>query len=158
MRELENKCINGYDFDYNKDENYFECRGEVCWDDEHDQVPEPGLWRAASKLVLELKELGYTSSKEHSEKGWVEVQVQMNKTIQMNLAARLWLLIPMDALNYYKERYGLESFALCERLVELHIGWAEIVTDDGDTSTTDLMHDIEGILSEDEHFLPRIEI
>jgi hypothetical protein len=77
----------------------------------------------------------------------------MNK---IKLAAKLLVLIPMDALNYYGEKYNLGHFAICEKLVELDAEWAEIVLDDGDTSTEDLMHDIDGILSEDEHFLPRI--
>ena len=75
---------------------------------------------------------------------------------EIKLAAKLLVLIPIDALNYYGEKYNLGHFAICEKLVELHIGWAEIVLDDGDTSPEDIMHDIDGILSEDEHFLPRI--
>jgi len=33
------------------------------------------LWDAALKLEQELKDDGYVATAEHSEKGWVEVQI-----------------------------------------------------------------------------------
>ena len=65
--------IDGYTFKYNKEHSMYECRGRVCYDDEHDEVPEEGLWKAAFKLVQKLNNQGIDCEREHSEKGWVEV-------------------------------------------------------------------------------------
>ena len=67
--------IDGYTFEYSKEHNFYECRGEICYDDEHDQVPEEGLWIAALKLQDKLTNQGYDCEVEHSEKGWVEVNI-----------------------------------------------------------------------------------
>ena len=29
---------------------FYECRGDVMYDDAHDEIPEPSLWRAAMQL------------------------------------------------------------------------------------------------------------
>ena len=42
--------INGWDFEYvenDYNDRFYQCRGEVMYDDEHDEMPEPSLWRAA---------------------------------------------------------------------------------------------------------------
>ncbi len=65
--------IDGYTFEYSKENALYECRGRVCYDDEHDEVPEQGLWKAALTLQEKLREQGYDAEREHSEKGWVEV-------------------------------------------------------------------------------------
>ena len=66
--------IDGYHFSLSEDKHYYDCRGEVMYDDEHDEMPEPGLWNAAHKLAEQLKENGFPNADyEHSEKGWVEV-------------------------------------------------------------------------------------
>jgi len=67
------ETIDGYTFEYNKENKFYECRGDVCYDDEHDEVPEEGLWNAACKLEQRLKNQGIDAEIEHSEKGWVEV-------------------------------------------------------------------------------------
>ena len=39
--------VNGWDFEYvenDYDDRFFQCRGEVMYDDEHDEMPEPSLW------------------------------------------------------------------------------------------------------------------
>jgi hypothetical protein len=72
---MENRTIDGYTFKYDSDNNMFECRGDICYDDEHDEVPEEGLWRAALKLEDILEKEGIKGIAEHSEKGWVEVQI-----------------------------------------------------------------------------------
>ena len=54
---------------------YYQCRGSVHYDDDHDQVPEPSLWKAALKLARQLREEGFEAEPEYSEKGWVEVYV-----------------------------------------------------------------------------------
>ena len=41
--------VNGYIFELVDDE-FYQCRGDVCYDDEHDEVPEDGLWTAAHEL------------------------------------------------------------------------------------------------------------
>jgi len=70
----ERVTVDGYTFNLQQDESFYDCRGEVMYDDEHDQTPEPGLWKAAQKLAKQLKENGYSKADyEHSEKGWVEV-------------------------------------------------------------------------------------
>ena len=63
--------INGYSFKFDTDNEMYECRGDICYDDEHDETPEPGLWIAANKLA---DRLGERWQAEHSEKGWCEVQ------------------------------------------------------------------------------------
>ena len=67
--------IDGRVFEWIDEMNAYQCRGEVMYDDEHDQIPEPALWDAAEKLVVRLKEEGHFAQAEHSEKGWVEVQI-----------------------------------------------------------------------------------
>ena len=72
---MRDRTINGYDFEYvaNDQETYYQCRGEVWYDDDHDETPERGLWIASCKLADELKEEGYNACSSHSEKGWCEV-------------------------------------------------------------------------------------
>ena len=69
------ETINGYTFKLTDDGEFYECRGEVCYDDEHDEMPEPGLWKAAYKLKEQLMEDGIKCNVGHSEKGWVEVVI-----------------------------------------------------------------------------------
>ena len=75
----DNIRVNGWDFEYvsqdNGNDQFYQCRGEVMYDDEHDQIPEPALWDAALKLEKELTEEGYRCDANHSEKGWVEVSI-----------------------------------------------------------------------------------
>ena len=35
--------IDGYTFEKNSEHDMYECRGEVCYDDDHDETPEPGM-------------------------------------------------------------------------------------------------------------------
>jgi hypothetical protein len=77
-KDWSNATINGYDFEWvynDEDDCRYECRGDVMYDDEHDEMPEPGLWRAAEKLANGIRSDGYAAEPSHSEKGWVEVQV-----------------------------------------------------------------------------------
>ena len=77
----DNIRVNGWDFEYvenDYDDKFYQCRGEVMYDDEHDQIPEPSLWQAAEKLENILAEDGIKSYAGHSEKGWVEVTIQNN--------------------------------------------------------------------------------
>ena len=75
----ENVRVNGWDFEYvsqdDGNDQFYQCRGEVMYDYEHDQIPEPSLWNAALKLEKELTEEGYRCDANHSEKGWVEVSI-----------------------------------------------------------------------------------
>ena len=78
-----NERVNGFSFQWRSEESeyqpnmvgHYECRGEIMYDDEHDQVPEPALWNAAMKLEEELYSEGFLAEANHSEKGWVEVTV-----------------------------------------------------------------------------------
>ena len=78
---LEDKMsTDGFTFelvDNGDDEYFYQCRGEVMYDDDHDEVPEPELWQAAEDLAELLEDEGYTTSVDHSEKGWVEVYVSI---------------------------------------------------------------------------------
>jgi len=67
------RVVLGYEFQYDEDNSTYECRGEVCYDDEHDEVPDPALWKATNKLVDILAEKGIKAVAEYSEKGWQEV-------------------------------------------------------------------------------------
>ena len=75
----DNIRVNGWDFEYVSQDNgmdqFYQCRGEVMYDDEHDETPEPSLWRAALKLEKQLIEEGLRADASHSEKGWVEVTI-----------------------------------------------------------------------------------
>ena len=75
---MRNRTINGWKFRLVEQEDFkfYECRGAVMYDDEHDQIPEPSLWNAAVKLENELLSEGYLAEANHSEKGWVEVTIQ----------------------------------------------------------------------------------
>ena len=72
---MENRKINGWYFKYDEENAMYECRGEVMYDDDHDQMPEPELWSAAMKLEAELLSEGHNAEANHSEKGWVEVTI-----------------------------------------------------------------------------------
>ena len=64
-------------FEFNKDIDMYECRGRVCYDEEHDEVPEEKLWKAAKELVSDLRqEIGGDWNAGYSEKGWVEVHLR----------------------------------------------------------------------------------
>ena len=67
------ETIDGYTFEYNEEHKFYECRGDVCYDDDHDEAPEYGLWAAGCKLEQKLKNQGIDAEVEYSEKGWVEV-------------------------------------------------------------------------------------
>ena len=75
----DNVRVNGWDFEYvsqdDGNDQFYQRRGEVMYDDEHDQIPEPALWDAALKLEKQLTEEGYRCDANHSEKGWVEVSI-----------------------------------------------------------------------------------
>ena len=75
----DNVRVNGWDFEYvsqdDGNDQFYQCRGEVMYDDEHDQIPEPALWDAALKLEKQLTEEGFRCDADHSEKGWVEVSI-----------------------------------------------------------------------------------
>lgn len=67
------ETIDGYTFKYSEEHKFYECRGDVCYDDDHDEIPEEGLWNAACKLKQKLNNQGIDTEVEYSEKGWVEV-------------------------------------------------------------------------------------
>jgi len=70
--------VNGHTFeleDYGDGDVFYQCRGEVMYDDEHDEMPEPSLWEAAKRLTKILEDDGHRADYDHSEKGWVEVTI-----------------------------------------------------------------------------------
>ena len=72
---MRNETIGGFTFEYDEENKMYECRGDVCYDDEHDEMPEPSLWQSALKLEKKLIEKGFDAEADYSEKGWVEVHV-----------------------------------------------------------------------------------
>tara|TARA_R110002153_G_scaffold6860_1_gene31090 strand:- start:622 stop:867 length:246 start_codon:yes stop_codon:yes gene_type:complete len=74
------KCVkvNGWNFNLVGDDGaelYYQCRGAIMHDDEHDEVPEQDLMNAAFELQGMLECQGIKAEADHSEKGWVEVTV-----------------------------------------------------------------------------------
>jgi len=72
------RVVKGYEFEFvdqGSDDRFYQCRGDIYYDDEHDEIPEPGLWEAALELEQQLKDDGYVADANHSEKGWVEVTI-----------------------------------------------------------------------------------
>lgn len=67
--------VKGRTFKWDDDNKMYECRGAICYDYEHDEVPEPELWEAALILEKELNDEGFSAEAQHSEKGWVEVSL-----------------------------------------------------------------------------------
>ena len=59
--------IDGYRFRYDREGHFYECRGDVCYDDEHDETPE-----------------GHRAEADYSEKGWVEVNITSPKRYIIN--------------------------------------------------------------------------
>ena len=82
-----NRRVDGYDFEFvsqdQGNDEFYQCRGEVMYDDDHDETPEPGLWDAALKLERKLTADGENACASHSEKGWVEVQILNLSTKQL---------------------------------------------------------------------------
>ena len=76
-------AVNGWNFELvvqdDGNDVFYQCRGEVMYDDDHDQMPEPSLWRAAEKLEDILAKDGLNVCANHSEKGWVEVTINNYK-------------------------------------------------------------------------------
>ena len=80
MSKYSNTRVNGYEFEFvsqdDGNDEFYQCRGEVMYDDDHDETPEPGLWDAAKILSKTLESYnGIRTCVNHSEKGWVEVQI-----------------------------------------------------------------------------------
>jgi hypothetical protein len=67
------RTIDGFTFTL--EDSCYECKGDRYFDDEHDQVPEPKLQKAASKLQGQLQAEGIPSEIEFGEKGWIEVYI-----------------------------------------------------------------------------------
>lgn len=67
--------IDGWTFTLSDEKDFYECRGSVCYDDEHDEIPDPSLWDAALTLEQQLKDEGYIAECNYSEKGWVEIEI-----------------------------------------------------------------------------------
>ena len=75
--KMENREVNGWRFEFvnQGDWKFYQCRGMVMYDDDHDEMPEPSLWQAALVLEKQLFDEGIKSEASHSEKGWVEVTI-----------------------------------------------------------------------------------
>ena len=71
--------VGRWTFEWREEYSQYQCRGEVMYDDEHDEMPEPSLLQAAYDLAKELQSEGIDAEPEWSEKGWVEVIVNDKK-------------------------------------------------------------------------------
>jgi hypothetical protein len=80
---MNNRRVDGWKFEFvsqdNGDDQFYQCRGDIYYDDYHDQIPEPSLWLAACKLEEVLLKEGVKANADYSEKGWVEVTILNNK-------------------------------------------------------------------------------
>ena len=76
---MDNRTIKGYKFKWDSDNDMFESRGSVHYDDYHDEAPEPELWEAAELLERMLLSEGFVAEANYSEKGWVEVSMIKRK-------------------------------------------------------------------------------
>ena len=83
MRLNDYIAVSGWNFELvvqdDGNDVFYQCRGEVMYDDDHDQMPEPSLWDAAVKLGTILTKDGLDVAVNHSEKGWVEVTINNYK-------------------------------------------------------------------------------
>ena len=61
MSKYSDTRVNGYEFEFvsqdDGNDEFYQCRGEVMYDDDHDEQPEPGLWDAAEILGETLERL-----------------------------------------------------------------------------------------------------
>lgn len=67
--------VDGWDFSYDKDHEFYECRGPVSWNDDHDEEADPSLWQAVLRLEKMLNEDGFDTQANYSEKGWCEIEI-----------------------------------------------------------------------------------
>ena len=72
---MNDRTINGWYFTWVEENSFYQSRGDIMYDDDHDQIPEPSLWTAALELAEILEKEGYQTQASHSEKGWVEVYI-----------------------------------------------------------------------------------
>ena len=87
----------------------------------------------------------------------------MNK--EQILRMRLDFAIPMNWMTDFSKENGATHNGdsvikneILAKVVELNPRWVEEVTNNNDHNLNDIVHDFRGILEEDEHFVPRIEI
>lgn len=76
ITELDDRTIDGYTFEWDSENSFYQCRGEVEYDNEHDPIPEAGLWKAAKELEKDLTAEGFNAYLEQGEKGWVEICIE----------------------------------------------------------------------------------
>jgi hypothetical protein len=78
MKLQKTQKVDGFYFEYVEEHSFYQCRGKIMYDNEHDEMPEPELWEAAHKLKTILEKKGFECEVEHSEKGWVSVDILNN--------------------------------------------------------------------------------
>ena len=85
MKLIEYSTVNGWRFELivgdDGDYAFYQCRGEITYDGEHDKMQKPNLWDAAVKLGNILEKDGLEVDVSHSEKNWVEVNINNYKTL-----------------------------------------------------------------------------
>ena len=73
---LEDRKVKGWNFEYDKIDSYYSCRGGVEYDEDHDARPENDLIVAAMLLESELIIEGFKVDFDEGEKGWVYITIQ----------------------------------------------------------------------------------
>lgn len=79
----------------------------------------------------------------------------LNENYTTDLSIELWQLIPNRILSHYSKIQDKGEFDICHEIVINQREWVDRVFT-GIWSLNDLMHDAVGIISNDEHFVPRI--
>ena len=80
----------------------------------------------------------------------------LNEDYTTDLSIELWDLIPNITLSHYARIQGKGEFDICHEIVMHQREWVDRVFGERLWSLQDLMHDVVGIMSNDEHFVPRI--
>ena len=77
---------------------------------------------------------------------------------QLNdLSKQLYNLIPDGILDHYADVQHLTKVGVCGMVIMDNPEWADRLFDDNALfSQDDVMHDFGGLISKDEHFVPRI--
>tara|TARA_B100000902_G_scaffold384555_1_gene424862 strand:+ start:600 stop:833 length:234 start_codon:yes stop_codon:yes gene_type:complete len=70
---------------------------------------------------------------------------------------KLYTLIPQEILQHFADQKKVNELDICEIIAEQNTEWVNRLFDNETSySLNDLKHDFVGLMTNDEHFLPRI--
>jgi hypothetical protein len=73
------------------------------------------------------------------------------------LAGKLYIVMPLAIMQHFAEQKKVNEFEICEMIVKQNPEWVNrLFNNETSYSLNDLKHDFVGLISNDEHFLPRI--